>query len=219
LLAVGYFLLAFIRSAGFTDESVIGHAVFLFSLLPALAGGFLFSAIYTDDLNSKNLITLVGFGINKIKIIIVKVILTALFGAIIFGIVPLFHCMVYAVLGCTVTASVLTMLYALSVKYFLTTLAFAALSGIGVYGLQQTTFAVVLYVLLALNIIGSFIAIALGTFAPSLTSYLMSGITDKILFGITSGSTLILPIIQYSVYVILAIALSVLAFCKKEMEF
>jgi hypothetical protein len=101
----------------------------------------------------------------------------------------------------------------------LTTLAFAALSGIAVYGLQRTTFAIVLYILLAFNIIGSLMAVALGMFAPSLTSYLMSGITNRILTDIISGSTPILPFIEYAVYVTVAVVLSVLAFYKKEMEF
>jgi hypothetical protein len=187
--------------------------------LPAIAGGFLFSAIYTDDLNSKNLISLVGFGVNKAKIVTAKLIMTVLFGTVIFGLAPVFHYAVYAVLGSTATASMMTAIYAVSLKYLLTAVAFAALSGIAVYGLQRTTFAVVLYILLAFNIIGSMIAVALKTFAPDLVNYLISGITDRIFAGVINGGSLTLPIVEYIVYVIIAGVLSVLVFYKKEMEF
>jgi len=218
-LAAGYFLLAFIRSGGFKDESVVSDAINFFNFLPAIAGGFLFSAIYTDDLNSKNLISLVGFGVNKTKIVTAKLILTVMFGTVIFALAPVFHYAVYAVLGSTATSGMMTMIYAVSLKYLLTTIAFAALSGIAVYGLQRTTFAIVLYILLAFNVIGSMIAVALKTFAPDLVNYLISGITDRIFAGMINAGSVTLLIVEYIIYVIIAGVLSVLVFYKKEMEF
>jgi len=247
-LAAGYFVLAFIRSNGFNEESIVNDALSLFSLLPALAGGFLFAAIYADDLNSKNLISLVGFGVNKATIVIVKLILAILFGTIIFGIIPLYHFAVYAIFGQTGTASITTMIYATSVKYLLTVIAYCALSGIVVYGLQRATFAIVSYILLAFGVVGSLVSVALNTFAPSLVKHLISGITDRILIGMISGGSggsgisgisgisggsvgsggsggsgngglLIMPVIEYIVFVLIAVTLSIIAFHKKEMEF
>jgi len=218
-LAVGYFMLAFIRSGGFREDSVITDAMNFFFLLPAMAGGFLFSAIYTDDLNSKNLITLVGFGMNKGKIVIAKFILTALFGAVIFGLAPLIHFAVYAALGCTVTAEMMAAVYMISFKYLLMTLAFAALSGIAVYGLQRTTFAIVLYILLSFNVISGLLAAALKPFAPNFAAHMMSGITDRIVAGMINGSPIVLPVAEYIIYTGIAAALSVIAFYRKEMEF
>ena len=218
-LAAGYFIIAFIRSGGFGDGSAVSDAMSLFSLLPALAGGLLFAAVYTDDLNSKNLITLVGYGKNKAVIITAKFALMLLFGVVIFGIAPLYHCAVYIVLGQTVTADMTAMVCALSLKYLLTTLAFAALSGIVVYGLQRATFAIVTFLLLAFGVAGSLVSLALNTFAPGLTAYLMSAITDRILINMLSGVSLAQPVIEYIVYVLIGLALSILAFFKKEMEF
>ena len=218
-LAAGYFLLAFIRSGGFKEESVVSDAIIFFNFFPAIAGGFLFSAIYTDDLNSKNLISLVGFGVNKTKIVAAKLILTIIFGTVIFGLAPVFHCAVYAVLGTAATSGMMITIYAVSLKYLLMTVAFAALSGTAVYGLQRTTFAVVLYILLAFNVIGSMIGVALTTFAPDAVIYLMSGITDRIFAGMINGGSVTLPVIEYIVYVIIAAVASVLVFYKKEMEF
>ena len=62
-LALGYTLVAFVRSGGLGEDSLLGDAANFFGYLPALAGGFLFAAVYTDDLSAKSLATLVGFGI------------------------------------------------------------------------------------------------------------------------------------------------------------
>ena len=218
-LAAGYLLITYIRSGGFNNESITGDAISIFNFLPVLAGGFLFAAIYTDDLNSKNLISLVGFGLSKVKIIISKFILITLFSAVIFGLVPLLHCGVYHLLGWAASADTWMVVYAASVKYFLTTVAFSVLSGVVVYGLQRTTFAIVTYILLAFNIVSGLIATGLKTFAPGLTKILMSSISDKVMFNIISGGSLTVPVIECAVYVFIAAALSALAFYKKEMEF
>jgi len=218
-LAGGFLLITYIRSGGFTSDSIVNDAINFFFYLPVLAGGFLFSAIYTDDLNSKNLISLVGFGLGKAKIVLSKLVLMTLFSAVVFGLAPLFHCAVFRLFGWTTTASTWTMVYVVSVKYFLTTAAYAALSSIVVYGLQRTTFAIVSYILLTLSIVSGLLTAGLNTFAPGLIRYLISSISDRIMTGIISGSSLTLPIIEFIVYVAVVLAVSVLVFYKKEMEF
>jgi len=218
-LAVGYFIIIYIRSGGFTAESVVNDAINLFFYLPMLAGGFLFAAIYTDDLNAKNLISLVGFGLSKTKIVLSKLLLMTLSSTIFFGLMPLFHCAIFSMFGWTVTADAWTIIYAVSIQYLLTAIAFSVLSGIVVYGLQRTTFAVVLYILLTFGIVSGLLTTGLNTFAPGLTKYLMSSISGRIMTGIISGGALTAPIIEYIVYVAAASGLSALAFYKKEMEF
>jgi len=218
-LAAGYFIISFIRSGGFREESVVNDAMTMFSLLPALAGGFLFSAIYTDDLNSKKLISLVGYGVSKAVIVMTKFVLIALLGVIVFGLTPLYHCAIYTVLGQTITADMTAMIYAVSLKNLLAVVAYAALSGVVVYGLQRATFAIVTYLLLAFGVIGGLVSVALNTFAPKLLEYLISGISDKILLGLLTNSPLITPFIEYVIYVLISLALSVVAFYRKEMEF
>ena len=218
-LAAGYFIISFIRSGGFREESVVNDAMTMFSLLPALAGGFLFSAIYTDDLNSKNLISLVGYGVSKAVIVMTKFVLIALLGVIVFGLAPLYHCAIYTLLGQTVTADMMAMIYAVSLKNLLAVMVYAALSAIVVYGLQRATFAIVTYLLLAFGVIGGLVSVMLNTFAPKLTEYLISGITDKILLGLLTGSPLFMPLVWYMAYVLVSLVLSVVAFYRKEMEF
>ena len=219
ILALDYVLLTYIRSGGFSDTSVVSDAADFFFYLPALVGGFLFAAIYTDDLNAKNLISLVGFGMNKLNIIVSKLILTLLFGILIFGLAPLLHIGAYALFGSIANADGWVSIYAISLKFLLMTIGFSALGGIVVYGLQRTTFAFVVYILLALGIMSGLISAALNSFAPFLTQFLLSNITDGIMLGMMQGNSVFAPLIEYCLYVVLAVALSTLVFSKKEMEF
>ncbi|MCL1810105.1 MAG: hypothetical protein FWG42_10130 [Clostridiales bacterium] len=223
-LAAGYFLVAFIRSGGFDEHSIASDAFNFFNFLPALAGGFLFAAIYADDLNAKTLTTLVGFGIGKAKIVLVKLILTAMFGAAAFALAPLLLYAAHAALGWPAAASTMTTVYAVSLKYLLITLGYSTLSGIAVYGLQHPTFAMVLFILLALNVISGLASVLLANLAGAdlahvFTSRMLSGITDRILSGVIGDSQLFLPITEYAAYLTISAAASIAAFERKEMEF
>jgi ABC-type transport system involved in multi-copper enzyme maturation permease subunit len=223
-LAGGYFVLAFIRSGGFDEEAIVRDAMNFFNFLPALAGGFLFAAVYTDDLSAKNLITLVGFGVSKTKIVLAKFVLMALFGAVVFVLSPLWLFVVHAMLGWTAAAGAMATVFAISLKYYLLSLGFAALAGIAVYGWQRPTFAMVLYIILAFNIIGGLVRVFLVNMlgdeaAYAIASHLLSGITDRIFAGVISDALLSAPYFEYIMYMAIAAALSVLAFHKKEMEF
>jgi hypothetical protein len=116
------------------------------------------------------------------------------------------------------------MVFAISCKYFLMTLGYAVLAGIAVYGLQRPTFAMVLYIILAFNIIGGLVTAFLANMvgdeaAYAIASHLLSGITDRILAGIIGGGAPLAPGLEYIFFATIAAALSVLAFHKKEMEF
>ena len=218
-VAVIYFIVAYIRSGGFTPDSVISDAISFFNLLPALAGGVVFAAVYTDDLNSKNLISLVGFGLSKAKIAVSKLILMILICAAVFGLAPAFHCGVYGLFGFAAAAGDWAVVYAIALKFYLMAVAFAALSGVAVYGAQRATFAVVLFILLAFNIISGLLAAVLNSFAPGLIKFFISGISDRIIAGAAGGGFMIAPVIEYIIYVAAATALSIFIFYKKEMEF
>ena len=218
-LALGYALVAFVRSGSFGEDSLLGDAANFFGYLPALAGGFLFAAVYTDDLSAKSLATLVGFGMGKVKIVLSKLLLMALSGAVIFGLAPLFHCGVYAALGWPPGGGAWAMLYALALQALLATLGYAALAGVMVYGLQRATFAFVLYILLAFGIVGGLLATVLKMFLPNVSEHLLSGITLRIFAGVTGGGSPALPAMEYAIYIAGAAALSAIAFHKKEMEF
>ena len=223
-LGVAYFLLAFIRSGGFNEETIIKDALTFSSFLPALVGGFLFAAIYTDDLISGSLTTLVGFGTRKATIVGAKALVMTGFSAIVFALVPVAFYAAHAVAGWPASASTMATLYAIATKYLLATIAYAVLTGIAVYGLQRATFAMVTFILLAFNMVGGLVTVFLANIlgaelATPITDRLISGLTDRIFLGLVGSGSLAAPIIEYLAYLTIAAALSVIVFRKKEMEF
>ncbi|MDR2357469.1 MAG: hypothetical protein LBD92_05235 [Oscillospiraceae bacterium] len=222
-LAVGYVLVAYVRSGGFSAESILGDTR-LFILLPPLAGGVLFSTIYLDDLSSKNLATLIGFGVGKAKIAAAKLILTALFAAVVYALAPLLLYAAHAALGFPATAGVMALVCAMSLKQMLTTVAFSALSGAVAYGLQKKAAAMVAYILLAFGVVSQLAGLLLRTefvsgVVPGLDRRLMPDITDRIITGLTGGVFPVGAVVEYVVYVLAALALSALALDRREMEF
>lgn len=219
LLAFAYILLAFMRSGGFHTESLVGDASSLFFLTPAVVGGFFFSTIYTDDLNAKNLITLVGYGLNKSKIVTAKIILTAFFSTVFFGLLPLFHSAVYMGFGYKTTAVQLAAVYAISLKCLLMTLAYSSISSIVVYGFQHPTFAIVTYILFAFGVIGNLLMMVAHTLNLNISDHLISGITSRIMTDLIAGGVSLLSIIAYAAYLVISSILATITFYKKEMEF
>ncbi|MDR1463687.1 MAG: hypothetical protein LBJ11_00090 [Oscillospiraceae bacterium] len=223
--ALGYILLVFIRSAGeFSEQNLLADAENLFVFLPAVIGGYLFTALYTDDLHSKNLTALIGCGMGKAKIVLSKLLLMALFGALLFGLVPLLMDAVYAMFGAPASAAVLKAVYIWALKSLLTMFAYAALSGIVVYGVQRATVAVVLYLLLALGIVSQLLGLLfswdfVASIAPNLADHLMSGISVRIVFSLLGSGSGTSAWIEYAIYVAASAVLSVVAFHKKELEF
>ncbi|GHV08890.1 hypothetical protein FACS1894217_12080 [Clostridia bacterium] len=226
----GSFAVLFFLFAAFGSkhniENLRGTAENFFSLLPPVVGGYLFGALYTDDLSSKNLTTLVGFGISKLKIVLSKCILMTLFSAFVFGLIPLFVVGCFAVFGVVPDAETFKVVYIHALTQLLTVVAFAALSGIVVYGVQRNTFAIVLYIVLAFGVISNLMMLLLNAdivrgFAPDLDKYLMSGvgIASRIEAGLLKGESVLGVFAEYAVYVAAALGLSVFAFRGKELEF
>ncbi|MDR2610490.1 MAG: hypothetical protein LBC58_03440 [Clostridiales Family XIII bacterium] len=223
-LAVGYVGTMLIRLDTLDAGTLTydGKAVYPY-LLP-LVGGFLFATIYTDDLNSKNLITLVGFGLEKTKIVMSKFILTATTSACIYAFVPLWSYGVLALFGHPATMSSLGIAYAYALKNMLATLIYVAIASVLVYGLQRPTFALVTYILLALNFISAMVLLLMKLrvfeeIASKVNDYLVDGVTTNIFLGLTEGGSLALPLLQFVGYIAVFGLLSILAFKKKEMEF
>jgi ABC-type transport system involved in multi-copper enzyme maturation permease subunit len=204
--------------------SLENEALTVFPYLSALIGGYLFAAIYTDDLNSKNLITLVGFGLGKTRIIISKLILMTLVAACIYAVIPLWAYGVLAVLGHVQAAAALGTAYAFVFKILLTTIVYGLIGSIVVYGVQRTTFAIVTYLVFALGIVDGMLFMMfkiplIAENVPTIGNYLVESVTTSIFKGIVGGTSISGSIIVYIIYIAVPGILSILAFRKKEMEF
>ncbi|MDR0249261.1 MAG: hypothetical protein LBI44_06365 [Oscillospiraceae bacterium] len=223
-LAAAYALIAFVRSGGFNAESIVGDAVNFLSLLPIVAGGFIFTAVYTDDLASRALPALIGSGMSRGGIVAAKLILAAMLGAFVFGLAPLVPYATHAALGFAASGAVMARIYAAALKFCLVTVGYCALSGAAVYGLQRATAAVVLYILLSLNVVGGLLAVllrnALGeAAATAIASRTLSGITDRLLDALVGSASALPPLVEFTAYTAASVLLSAALFYKKELEF
>jgi ABC-type transport system involved in multi-copper enzyme maturation permease subunit len=190
-----------------------------------LAGGFIFAAIYTDDLSARTLSTLVALGYSKVKIVLGKFILTALVCAIAFAVAPLFFYAVHALFGCQASPSDLLTYYSYALSAFLTIVGFSQLAAICAYGIQRPTFAIVLYLLLSLGVIGGLISAALTTdavqgIAPGINGFLLTSFANNASVSIIDASEAgAFAFLGCLIWYAVSIFASTFVFSKKEMEF
>jgi hypothetical protein len=224
VIALIYCLFVLIRKDGVGPESIANDAMQLFAYLPVLVGGYLFAALYCDDLRSKNLATLIGYGMRKTSIVLAKLVLSVLLNVLIFALIPLFMFVIYASIGHVPSAHLMAEVFIDALKAALFAIAYAAIAGVVVYGAQRNTFAIVFYVLLSFTVIGQLLmAVAswdfISAFVPNLSSYLVSNIVVNLTIGVATGTVEWLLIIEYIAYIVVACGLSVVVFHKKELEF
>jgi ABC-type transport system involved in multi-copper enzyme maturation permease subunit len=220
IVAVGYLAIAFARSGDLGADSIMKDANVLFMLLPPVIGGALFAAIYTDDLSSKNLSTLVGFGLAKAKIVVAKSILGLLFAALIFGLVPLFMYLFYAALGWPTSGETMIGIYQLLLKHFLLAVTFMSISGIVAYGVQRSTVAIVTYVVLGMGMVGQLLTMLLDKTLPDASPHLPSNLADHLYTNLATGDGAVVSLgAELLAYVVISIIAAVMLFNKKEMEF
>jgi ABC-type transport system involved in multi-copper enzyme maturation permease subunit len=215
-------LVTIMRLSDLSDEPepLFLDAYNLFILLPPVVGGVLFSAIYTDDISSKNLSTLVGFGLSKVKIVVSKFILGLTFSAVIFALVPLFMFVVYSAFGFVTSAQTMLSIYELLFKYFLITVTFMAFSGMVVYGIQRSTFAIVAYIVLTIGLVGQLLTLLLSNLAENAADNLPTNIINRLYSNLTSGDASILWLcVELIIYIAFSLIISVFLFKRKEMEF
>jgi len=220
---IGYALITFMRSGGFDEASVTNDALTLFMMLPVMIGGFMFMAIYLDDLNAKSLVALVGFGMSKAQIIVAKLILSLLFNGILFGIFPIFHWLLYVVFGSGARFDALSEIYIITLRYGLLTIGYSALVAALVYGVQRATLPMVVYVVAAFGTIYNLLAaLVLNPLAESgfdLGSLFVFEIVNRISIALVNGEPILTLLIGYILYVGIASVVSTVVFHKKEMEF
>ncbi|MDR1422181.1 MAG: hypothetical protein LBI64_04875 [Coriobacteriales bacterium] len=221
-LLYGFFVL--IRTNGIGAESITNDATQVFAYMPVLVGGYLFAVLYCDDLRSKNLATLIGYGMQKTTIVLAKLVLSVLLNGLIFTLISLFMFALYSLIGYIPSAPAVNEVFLHALKAALLVIVYAAITGVVVYGMQRSTFAVVFYILLSLGVIGQLMMAVFGwdvisSFAPNLSNHLVSNIVVNLTIGATDGAVSWPSLIEYGAYIAGACALSVVAFRRKELEF
>ena len=215
-LFVLYCLILLFQSNSLTEAGIISQANSIFTFLTLIGGGYLFATIYNDDLNAKSLPALIGFGKKRITIIISKLILTIIISSIVFllGYVTLY--LSFMALGLNIDQSTNIALIKIMFTNLLKLWAFCNIVSILVYGTQKATTSIVIFVLLAANIISQLLFVLFSQFKGTidLTVYLISPIVNELVNNVS-----IQTITPYIIYNALFIALAYVMFRKKDLEF
>ncbi|MDR1713133.1 MAG: hypothetical protein LBR39_03130 [Coriobacteriales bacterium] len=224
LIAVAIYVLEGVTAGDAPAGIIVSYASTFYGMIPLLLGCYLFAAIYTDDLASKNLGNLIGQGMSRMKIVLGKFILLVLFCVVTFGLAPLYTAAIFTVLGAAPTLADVGNLYIIVVQQALVAMGAAVVASIVVYGLQRPTFALVTFLLVVLGLVGQILSIvfsldAVYSLAPWLTDCLMLFISGQVAEALASGTALLSPLIRCILYFAIAITLSILAFRQKELEF
>jgi len=218
--AFGYLAIAFMRSGGFGSDSEVTDAATMMQFMPAILGGYFFTAVFTDDLTAKNLITLVGYGMSRTKIVLTKLLLMLLFTLLSFALIVVSHLTAYAVFGFAASSGQMRMILGIAAQFVLMTIGFAAVAAVVVYGTQKPTFAVVTYFMLAFNVVTMLLNAVANLLGFNLTNRFISGTTVRMMLGMAMpGNPLWAPSLEFLAYLAIATLAAIVIFRNREMEF
>jgi len=176
----------------------------------------LFSAIYNDDLTAKTLPSLIGFGTKRTTIIIAKIIISIILSVTMFLSAFIVFYLMFTILGISIDENIRIELLRLLFMNLLKLLAFSTISSVVVYGTQKATFSIVTFILLITNFISQVLSLLLNQMKEIAD---LSKFTLLLIVSNLVAETTFLTVLQYLLYVMIFIALSVIAFRKKDLEF
>lgn len=217
VLLVLYLGLAFIQSSTLTLESVATQGEIVFTLLSLLGGGYLFSVLFNDDLQSKSLSQIIGFGKRRWQIVTVKYLLGAAGTALMFAMGSGLLWLIFNFLGYPFDTATWQVVRNLALMGGIKLFAFLVIASIVAYGTQKSTLSLVAFVLLASNFVTGILSLLLGM-AGSLGELISRFTISGILLDIIGGHTP-LGSLKLLIYVTVFGILALLSFYKKDLEF
>jgi ABC-type transport system involved in multi-copper enzyme maturation permease subunit len=207
-----YIAYIFISSNGLTEDSILGKANYVFLFLSLFGSGYLFATIYNDDLNAKSLPSFIGFGMKRSTIVISKIIINAIMTILMFAVAFVIFCLIFYIIGLKIDGDTLTSILNLIFGYLLKLFAYTSIASVIVYGTQKATMSMVTFILLITMFIDQMLIALLNDTLEKI--FTIALIVENLMFDAS-----ILLVLNYLIYVIVFITLSIFAFCKKDLEF
>lgn len=209
----------------FTADMYVAKITSFLSFFPLVVGLFIFMAVYADDFKCKSMQVAIGYGIPRGRIVLSKLLESAILLLGTAAIMSIFVIATPIVLGLAPNAQQLETLFVTILAEMLRALGYVAISTIPVFFLQNAVNGIIIYVLLASKTVYIALSMILGqefliNMVGDLTKYLYTTqlYTAKTLLikNESFHSVLILAVICY---VIIPTVISVISFKKKELEF
>lgn len=229
-LAILFLFITYMMSDILTAQNAVDYTAGILRFLPVLFGGFIFAAVYIDDLIAKSLPQILGFGINKTFILFSKIIISTLINILFLLLALLIICMSFMAFGVKID-NIMDIMLKMLIRPVLLTTVYIAVASIAAFGTQNTAVAIIVYLFFSSGLVDfllnellrlEYIRMAASTDIRHYFLYTIEAIVyeiDDMIFLPNYYSFSIIPVIQYIIFLIITLFLSVLAFDKKEIEF
>ena len=192
-------------------SGLLATAAVLLIGIPAFIG------VFNDDFNSKAMQTIIGFGTSRTRFVLSRYCEYLVILAQAFALISLLSFILFAASGHLADSG--TIFSSLWKEYFITVFC-VSISMIVVYGAQNTTFGLVVFIALAADLLN--LALTALSFAPIFSKHNIdpSLILPSILINTAINEEKpILYLVAVLCYIVIPLILTVKLFEKKELEF
>ena len=230
VLAVLFLIVTYMMDDVLTPQNAVDYTQGILRFIPVLFGGFIFAAVYIDDLTAKSLPQAIGFGINKTAILFSKIIVSTLINIVFLIAALLIMCAAFIAFGVNI-AGIIDIMLKMLIRPVLLTAVYMAVGSIASFGTQKIPAAMTVYLFFSSGLVDyllnellrlEFIRMTLMTDIRRYFLYTVEAVADEIddmLFFGNYYSFSVVPFIQYAIFLIITLSLSAWAFNKKETEF
>lgn len=195
------------------------------SFFPLIIGVFVFMSVYADDFKCRSMQVAIGYGMPRSRIILVKLLESALLllgTAVIMGILVL---CTPVVLGMAPNTQQLMSLALTVAAEMFRALGYLSLSTIPVFFSQDAVGGIIVYVLLSSKTVYIVLTMILGqeflvNTIGDLTQYLYTTQLYTVKADLIDGNLFIFPLVfALLIYIVLPTIIAIIGFRKKELEF
>jgi hypothetical protein len=180
-----------------------------------IGGTYLLSIVYCDDLKAKTLPSVVGYGNNRASVVMIKLMINVILTMSLLMLAVIAFYLMVTILGVRLDSSDIGAIAKVMMSVAFTGIGFSSVAIVVGYGLQQSTIAIVMFVLLNSNLFVLFIQFMLDRLnLTDLADYLLRPIVTNLL-----DNTHIVTILPYVAYVTVFTLLTVLIFNHRDLEF
>jgi len=200
---------------GLNAESLETATRAAFTFFWIIGGSYLLSTVYGDDLKSKTLPSIVGFGNSRAAVVIVKLLINVLLTSIILSIAALSLTLMVMFFGVSLDSTVISTILKTMMVSVLTGIGYSSVAMLVGYCLQQSTLAIVFFVLINSNLVMILMNYILEKLnLTDLMDYLLNPIVTKLLSDVS-----VWTILPYVVYVTVVTVLTVVIFKQRDLDF
>ncbi|WP_100065509.1 hypothetical protein [Miniphocaeibacter massiliensis] len=225
LAAVSYIAINFImNNDGYNAETLMMTTGVLVQLGTIILGIFIFTTVYNDDFNSKSMQAIIGYGIKRNKLVIFKIITTAIMSVIVFTLLSIIFFVNLKLLNMSLSSDNLRAIASLVTSNIVKILVISAIAGIFSFFYQKAVPGTIVFVLAISQVLDMFLSTILGlnsviSLIGDRRELVLGSVLSNFEEIIYTGNIEIIPIAAIIIYFLGAILITMFTFKNRELEF